>query len=264
MKLLPVSFLLALLLVCHNAEAGTDPGDNHRIDSATEAYVKARTSPRFYIGNGFDLLLLSTALSSNDDESMSLTVPRFTIGFNFGFNFHYDFNLHAGIYSGIGIKNIGYIEKFGDVKIKRRVYTAGIPLGFKIGDLRNRKFVFFGGGVDFPFNYREKRFTKRSSKLKQDEWFGDQTSRVMPYLFAGLSFEPGLVVKLQYYPGNFLNPDYKFNPDPDLGPVPSQPYKGKQVHLLLLTVGIDIHYNQWRIQEREYREYRRKLDASRQ
>jgi hypothetical protein len=145
---------------------------------------------------------------------------------------------------------MGFIDKYGDSTVKRRVYSLGIPLGIKLGDLRNRNFAIAGGGVDVPFNYRETGFVHRGEKAKFNEWFSDRTPPVMPFVFAGYSFNPGFTLKLQYYPGNFFNQDFTEN-------MGVKPYTNYDVHLLLLSIGIDIHYSQFRIQEREYQQLKK-------
>lgn len=214
--------------------------------------VKASERKRFYLGNGTDLAMLSTAFVSKHGSAIKPTTLRFTAVVNFGFTFNYDFNKRVGLLSGIGIRNMGFIEKERDSTIKRSVYSLGVPLGFKIGDLRNRNFFFAGGGIDIPFHYREKGFIQRNDKKVLGEWFSERTPRIMPFIFAGYSFDPGITLKLQYYPGNFLNTDY----DPNY----AMPYAGYKVHLLLLSVGIDIHYNQYKIQEREYQEMKKERE----
>src|SRR5690606_23453577 len=103
-------------------------------------------------------------------------------------------------------------------------------------------FFMLGGGVDFPFNYKEKGFVKRSDKTKFNEWFSQRTPAVLPYVFVGAHFHPGLSVKLQYYPGNYLNPDFK---DSD----GLYPYKDYKVNLILATVGIDINFRPKELKE---------------
>ena len=158
------------------------------------------------------------------------------------------------------MKNLGFIDPEGVLTtegfatVKRRVYAIGAPLGVKIGDMRNRNFVFLGGGVDVPFNYREKIFIKRHDKIdKNSEWFSKQTATVMPYLFVGASVNPGFVVKASYYPGNFMNPDYTITTSTG---ATLQPYAGLVAQTIVLSFSIDVHYNQYKIQEREYREWK--------
>ncbi|RYZ52783.1 MAG: hypothetical protein EOP49_08810 [Sphingobacteriales bacterium] len=246
-----VLFALTLAPVASSAQETTISDTAH-----LEKKVLVLHEPkRFYTGNSLDFAILSTALLSAPDQSTKLTMPRFTIFVNWGINFHYDLNRFFGLFSGLDIKNIGYIDKYEELTVKRRVYSLGVPLGIKIGDLRHRNFFFAGGGVDMPFNYREKVFEKRGDKEKFNEWFSDRTPRLMPFVFIGNSWDPGITLKLQYYPGNFLNTDFVDNDGP--AGVPVKPYSGTKANLILLSLGIDIHYAQYKIQEREYQEQKK-------
>jgi len=224
-----------------------------KIDTVSNFKVQVPVQKRFYAGNGLDFAMLSTSITSRPGKSTYLTTPRFTAIVNFGFSFHYDLNEHFGFLSGLGLRNMGFIDKYGDSTVKRRVYSLGIPLGIKFGDLRNRNFVIAGGGVDVPFNYREKGFVHRGNKAKFNEWFSDRTPPVTPFVFAGYSFNPGFTLKLQYYPGNFFNQDFTDN-------MGVKPYTNYDVHLLLLSIGIDIHYSQFRIQEKEYQQLKKERE----
>lgn len=197
---------------------------------------------RWYLGNSFDGAIFSSAIFEKPgDERRLLGSIRFSL-INIGQHFNYDFDEHFGIFTGLGIKNLGFIEKVGrgedqnDSTIKRRVYTIGIPLGFKLGNLQKRHYGFIGGGVDMPFNYREKGFVKRNDKQKFSEWFSDRTPEFMPYLFAGFSYGGGSTVKLQYYPGNFFNTEFQ----EENNGVISHPYRGYSAHLICVTLGFDM------------------------
>lgn len=222
-------------------------------DTVDNFKVKVSQPARFYVSNGLDFAMLSTSINSRPGKSTYLTVPRFTALVNIGFIFNYDLSNRVGLMTGLGLRNIGFIEKEGDTTIKRRVYALGVPLGIKIGDLRNRNFIFLGGGIDIPLHYQEKVFEKRSDKHRTGDWFSERTPRVMPFVFAGYSFDPGITFKLQYYPGNFLNQDYE-ETNLSMSPLPYKPYTDYKVNLLILSLGIDIHYNQYKIQEKEYQE----------
>lgn len=205
---------------------------------------------KFYSSNGLDMALLSTSTldrpgPGNDD---GLTPVRFTLFINFGYNLNYDFSNRFGLFTGIGIKNIGFVEKFRtlDSTVKRRVYTLGVPLGMKIGNLSKRNFIMLGGGADLAFNYREKGYIRRGNKDKFNEWFSERTPLIMPHVFLGASFAPGVTIKAQYYPGNFLNSSFVEN----IGGVNIQPYAGYNVNLLLFSIGFDIHYKHVRITAR--------------
>ncbi len=214
-------------------------GDESKMPSPTR---------RWYLGNSFDGAIFSSAIFQKPGEGQKLLpTVRFSL-INIGYHFNYDFDEHFGIFTGLGIKNLGFIEKTDrigasnkdddDSTIKRRVYTLGIPLGFKVGNLQKRHYFFFGGGVDMPFNYRQKGFVKRNDKAKFSDWMSDRTPRFMPFLFAGISYKAGSTVKLQYYPGNFFNTEYEENN----GGVITHPYRGYSAHLLCLTFGLDMHY----------------------
>ncbi|MFT4063000.1 MAG: hypothetical protein QM642_11670 [Edaphocola sp.] len=189
-----------------------------------------------YISTGIDGCILSTAHGAKL-PGQSFGTPRVTGFFHAGANLNYDFNKHLGMYTGLNIKNIGFIEQRNnpDSTIKRRVYAFGVPLGFKVGDVKFGSYVLFGGGVDFPFNYKEKGFVNRGDKTKFNEWFGSRTPAVMPYVFVGAHLRPVVALKLQYYPANFLNGGYIANGG-------GKPYTGYNVHLVMLTAGFDISY----------------------
>lgn len=203
---------------------------------------------RFYFGNGFDGLIFSTAFIRRTETlynpgggyttatNHSTGTLRFSCILNFGFTFHYNFGDHLGAYTGIGIKNVGFIEHFNDgVIVKHRTYNIGVPLALKIGNMENKRtYVYLGGGIDAAVNYKEKTFAIRHSKEKFDEWFSDATPTFMPYFFAGVTIR-GVTAKVQYYPNNFLNPDFIRNN--------TKPFAGTDVHLLFVSLGLMFHYN---------------------
>lgn len=205
----------------------------------TNSFGQTTAKHKAYLSSGIDGYLLSTALMSKGGGNAKLTTPRFTAFLNLGVNLNYDLSDHFGVYTGLNIKNIGFIEKSGGVTTKRRDYTIGLPLGLKIGDLAFGNYVLAGGGIDFPFNYREKTFTKRNDKVKFNEWFSDRVPAAMGYVFLGAHLNPGIALKLQYYPGNFLNPDFTET----IKGVTYKPYNGYKVNLLVLSLGIDIPYH---------------------
>lgn len=195
---------------------------------------------RAYVSSGFEGNILSTAMLERPGKSAKLTTPRYTIFFNGGMNLNYNFSNAAGFFVGLSIKNIGFIEKYDnpDSTVKRRVYALGIPIGLKFGNMMKGNYVMLGGGVDFPFNYKEKGFVKRSDKDKFNEWFSDRTPAVMPYVFVGFRLNPGVSLKFQYYPGNFLNPDYTTTENG----MTIKPYDGYKVNLMFVSFAVNIPY----------------------
>lgn len=164
------------------------------------------------------------------------TAPRFTVFFNVGRNYNYDFAKWMGIYSGVNLKNIGIITKENGMKLKRRVYTLGVPLGLKIGDVRGQNFFFFlGGQYDLAFNYKEKQIVNGDKVKKFNEWFSDRTPLLMPSLFAGFRFYPGIGLKVQYYPNDFFNKDFKETIDG----VTTYPYRNVASKMFFVTLTYD-------------------------
>lgn len=200
---------------------------------------------RLYFGLNMDSYLLSSSSlekgggASGTPLSNEITVPRFTGFLHIGTTAHYNFSRNFGLLSGLGIKNIGFIEKVNnpDSTIIRRNYTIGIPLGLKIGDMFGT-YAMIGGGVDIPFWYKEKGFVKRNDKHKESEWFSQRTAAVLPYVFVGARFHPGVYVKATYYPTNFMNADYATT----VNGVTVKPYDTYNVNLFMLSLGFDISY----------------------
>ncbi len=217
------------------------------------------TSKKFYFSNNFDGAIISTAFDKgvfplNGGIPTTVGTPRFTYFFNTGFNVNYDFNQHIGLFTGLGLKNIGFIEKITplDSTIKRRVYTIGLPLGIRVGNIKKKNYAFLGGGVDLPFNYREKGYVRRGNKDKFNEWFSDRTPSYMPYGFVGVSFKPGFYVKVQYYPGNFMNSGFTETITVGGVSVPNTPYARYDIELLMFSIGLDIRYsNKMKIKKKE-------------
>jgi hypothetical protein len=236
-RLLRTALLSSALTITGLYSQAQDTGDS------TRAVRK-----KFYTSGSFDMFIFSTSVMDKlSNPSTQLSTLRFTYFPNLGLNFNYDFNNTIGLFSGINMKNIGFIEKIAviDSTVKRRVLTLGVPLGIKVGKFSRHNFGFLGGGVDFPFNYKEKGYIRRGNKDKFNEWFSDRTAPVMPYFFAGFSYGPGITVKFQYYPQNFLNTSYAEW-------IPSTQGAGKyeyiysnytNVNLILLSIGFDVPYS---------------------
>lgn len=194
-------------------------------------HLYAPPKPRHgYITHGGNGPLLSFANVKDNGEHVR-NIPRFTIFFNVGSNYNYDFSNNIGIFTGLNIKNIGLITKNDTVKLKRRVYTMGVPLGFKFGNIRDGFFFFLGGEYDLAFNYKEKTFID-GDKTKFNEWFSDRTPLLMPSVFAGFRFSPGFGVKVQYYLNNFFNKDYTHT----VNGVKEYPYQNLDANLAFVTL----------------------------
>jgi hypothetical protein len=225
-----LSFLISSAIISKGAE--TDTANKKKLPPIQ----------KFFVGSALDGGIFSTATIQNTDAATNVTTSkngtlRFSYILNFGFTFNFNLGRHFGLYTCIDIKNIGFIEKLnnGDIA-KRRVYNVGAPVGIKVGNMtRKGHYIFLGGGADAPINYKEKKFVIRNQKAKFNEWFSSRTPAIMPYVFAGACVSKGVTLKAQYYPRNFLNPDFTTNN--------AKPYAGYDVHLILLSIGINIIYS---------------------
>lgn len=188
-----------------------------------------------YVTHGGEGPLLSFASMKDNGEHVR-NIPRFTVFFNIGSNFNKDFSKNFGIFTGLNLKNIGLISKPTDsLKLKQRVYTVGVPLGIKLGDVTGGSFFFFAGGeIDLAINYKEKEFVDGDKVHKFNQWFSDRTPLLMPSLFAGIRMSPGFGLKVQYYPQNFFNQDFKTK---DKSGNAVYPYKNLEANLIFVTLG---------------------------
>lgn len=198
------------------------------IITSTTAQEKEHSKKGYITAGGNGGILSFADIKESGDRVNS--IPRFTLFFNIGTNYNYDFSETVGFFSGINIKNIGLITKEDNIKLKRRVYTLGVPIGFKVGNLKTGNLFFAGGELDFAFNYKEKTFVNGDKVDKFNEWFSNRTPTVMPSVFAGVQFSKHFSFKAQYYPNNFFNTSFK----DDNG---VEPYKNTDANLLFITIG---------------------------
>lgn len=184
-----------------------------------------------YLAGGGDGTILSFA-SVKDYRSRIRDLPRYTLVLNIGCSFNYDFSGHAGVFSGLNLKNIGLITRQDSLKVKRRVYTLGVPVGLKFGDFDEDFFFYFGAQCELPVNYKEKRFVHGRKTGKFQEWLSDRTPPVMPSVFAGIKMHE-FNVRIQYYPGNFFDTRFR-ETRPEL---PDAPYGHLKATLFFVSFG---------------------------
>jgi hypothetical protein len=138
-------------------------------------------------------------------------IPRYSSFFHIGEQFHVNLGNSFGLYTGIGVRNIGMINRLNDtIKIKQRVYALAVPVGIKLGDMQKRVYAALGAELELFFNYKQKTFlgSGRGDKVEKfNEWFSDRTPLLNPSLFVEFNFKKGTYIKLRYYPMNFLVAD---------------------------------------------------------
>lgn len=226
-----------LLFLCMTCFAMTSFAQNrdtiakHIVIDYTPPAARNHPVRGVYVAGGGDGTILSFAHVTEEDNKIK-NVPRFSLILNIGSTANYDFSNEVGIFSGLNIKNIGFITREADVKIKRRVYTLGVPIGFKFGNFNDDFFFYLGGQYEMAFNYKEKRFVDGKKVDKFNEWFSDRTPLLMPSLFAGLKMHD-FNVKVQYYPNNFFNTDFTETQ----GGVTTKPYENMKANMFFISFG---------------------------
>lgn len=186
---------------------------------------------KWYITRGGDAGLISFSNVSRNGKMLN-NVPRFTAFLNTGTSFNYDFSPNVGFFTGINGKNIGVIyDDTANIRWKRRVLALGVPVGFKFGNLKKHNFFYLGGQADFAINYKQKKFVDGDKVEKSNDWFGKQTPRFMPSVFAGFQTNRKLGLKAQYFINNFFNQDYTE------GNI--KPFAGMEANVFFLTLSYD-------------------------
>lgn len=133
------------------------------------------------------------------------TIPRYSYFFNSGIDANYHVSNNLRLFSGLQLKNIGLIYKTNDsLRSKHRVYTLGAPLGIKYYSNNKKLVLKTGVDVALALNYKWKTFVN-DTKIKNHEYFSDQTSLVFASAFAGVSFY-GLSLTGNFYFNDFFNP----------------------------------------------------------
>lgn len=153
--------------------------------------------------------IFSFAQYKINNESVN-TPLRFSAFFHYGEELHLNLTNHVGIFSGWGIRNVGFTSSSGDTMYKRRNYYVGLPIALKIGDMKNRNFLYAGAEVELALNYKEKLFVKgdKIESAKFNSWFSERTPLLMPSVFGGVQMKSGYNLGFRYYLKDFLNSNY--------------------------------------------------------
>ncbi len=132
------------------------------------------------------------------------SIVRFSCFLHIAEQFHYDFSPNVGIYTGLALRNVGFINELNDtVKLKQRVYTLGLPLALKLGNMEKGSYATLGVEGELALAYKQKVFVN-DEKSKTTAWFSDRTNLFLPSAFAELKLKSGAYVKFKYYLTDFL------------------------------------------------------------
>lgn len=192
----------------------------------TLASLETSAQRKIYHSNGFEWILSGSDVKFNNvDVNNNM---RFTLFFHTQQHANLDFNDRIGLFTGFGIRNVGFIVEdyyqnvgFSNItdedinwnkntKIKRRSYSLGFPLAFKVGSFDKHFFFFAGGEYEWMFHYKQKQFLD-GNKTKFTEWNSNRVTTWIPSLFAGVQFPQGFRLKFKYYMDDFLNTEFVGN-----------------------------------------------------
>ena len=231
----PMKYLLfAALLLCAGASVAQE-------DSTAQQPPKTD----IYKTNGGELIF-SFVDMENDGADIS-NILRFSAFFHIAQKWHFDFGNNFGAFTGYGIRNVGFItendgiledefqdfwESDEDLRVKRRSYSLGVPLAFKLGNFRRGAYVYGGGELELMFNYKAKLFEDGDKEEKFNEWFSDRTNLLNPSVFGGVQFPGGINLQFRYYLLNFLDQDFTQRVDG----VDMQPFQNVDSRMFYISI----------------------------
>jgi hypothetical protein len=166
---------------------------------------------KMYTTTGTETIFSWASAKWNGADVNSIT--RFSPVFNFQSQVHMDQSEHVGLFTGLSFRNVGFIYDDPAVakqRWKARVYSLGIPIGIKVGNM-NGGFLFGGYEIEFPLNFKEKRFLNDDKQEVNNYWFGSRTPSLYHTVFAGIQTKYGAQIKFKYYLTNFFNKGFSAN-----------------------------------------------------
>jgi hypothetical protein len=186
-----------------------------------------------YTTLGGEIIFSWADASVNGQDANSIL--RFSPVFNLQSQLHWDMSEKLGFFSGLTVRNVGFI--FDDptqvnVRYKMRSYTLGIPFAVKFGNIKSR-FFFAGYELEFPFNFKEKKFVNEDKEDKSSDWFSKRTPAIYQSVFAGVQAPYGIQLKFKYYMTNFVDKDYVANDGNGNATYPYQNFKANVFYISL-------------------------------
>jgi len=191
-----------------------------------------------YTTSGGEMIFSFATIDNNGGESGN--IMRWSPFINFQNLVNYDFNNNLGVFSGLNIRNVGFIYDVPNTNIRKkyRNYTAGIPVGFKLGKLDNL-FVYGGYEIEFPLNYKEKTFENEKKTDKFNVWFSKRVPSVYHSLLLGINLPYGTNIKFKYYLTGFFNKNFKETIDGEV----KMPYENLEANVFYFSLTFDLFKN---------------------
>ncbi len=202
----------------------------------------AISQPKIYGSGGSEMIFSFAQIDHNGNAGQN--IMRWSPVFNSEGYFNVDFAKSFGLFTGLGIRNVGFIDDKYDpdntgIKKKFRTYNLGIPVGLKLGNLQN--FFLFGGyEIEFPFHYKEKTFLNgQKQDVKISDWFSSRVPTYYNTVFAGVQFPYGFTLKFKYYFTGFFNENFTET----VNGVQGKPYEGYKVNIFYFSLSFDLFSN---------------------
>lgn len=169
--------------------------------SMISAYTIAQS--KTYLGSSSEYIFSLSQTTTKEGPSVD-PVLRFSMWFNSGAVIEQRLHKNIGIVSGLNIRNVGIINKMDSIRLKHRVYGAGVPLAIRIGNLDKKVSVTLGAEAEFFLNYKVKEFVNKEKIYKKNEWLADEVELFNPSVFAQVQFGKSYYIRFKYYLNNFL------------------------------------------------------------
>lgn len=174
--------------------------------------AQGENNKKLYSSWGLEFIFSFADVNADPIGVSVSNVIRFAPFVNVQWLLNYDLNKNVGVFSGIDVRNLGLIREDlsqdPQLKFKHRVYTLGLPIGVKIGNIDGRIFAYLGGQIEWAWNYKEKRFENNTKVHKFVEWNSKRVNQWQTSVFIGMNFHYGLNIKFKYYFDNLLNQDF--------------------------------------------------------
>jgi hypothetical protein len=191
-----------------------------------------------YWSTGGEMIFSFANIDNNGDDGGN--IMRWSPVFNAQGMYNMDINGSFGIFTGLAIRNVGFIynnykiiedDQIITVKKKFRTYNLGLPIGFKLGNLK-KTFLYAGYDLEFPFHYKEKTF-RDEKKDKFSSWFSNRVEQFQHGFIVGIQFPYGANLKFKYYLSNFLNMDYTESSG-------AKPYDGLKANVFYVSLNFNL------------------------
>lgn len=201
----------------------------------------AQDNSKSYFTSGTEFIFSWASIDMNDQDVSS--VMRFTGWFHLQGMYNYDFGKSAGFFAGLALRNVGLIYDHPTeegVRMKHRTYNLGIPVGLKVGKM-NGMHAYAGYEIEFPYNYKEKKFVNEVKEEKFNVWFSDRVPVLYHTVLVGVQFKYGLNLKFKYYLTNFFNQNFS-EVNQETG-VTEYPYQNTEAQIFYVSLCFNLFRN---------------------